>query len=65
MHRIEAEVAMEMTDIIVLIFIVGCFAAFMATLAWASRPPRRAGKPLPQSATSPLVRHTGNYSVSR
>jgi hypothetical protein len=56
---------MELTDIAVLIFIVACFAAFMATLAWASRTPRPSGKQLPPSATSRLARPTGNYSVSR
>ena len=55
---------MELTDIVVLVFIVACFAAFIATLAWASRAPRRAGKQLPRSAPSRLARHTGNYSVS-
>ena len=55
---------MELTDIIVLLFIITCFAAFMSTLAWASRPPRRAGKRSEQSAASGLPRQTGGYSIS-
>jgi len=55
---------MELTDIVVLIFIVACFAAFMTTPAWASRPPRRAGNRSGQSAASSLPRQTGGYSVS-
>lgn len=55
---------MELTDVIVLIFIVACFAAFMATLAWASRPPRPAGKQAARSEPSRLAGRTGNYSVS-
>lgn len=55
---------MELTDIVVLIFIVTCFAAFMATLGWASRPPRRSGKQSARSVGARLPGQSGNYSVS-
>jgi hypothetical protein len=56
---------MALTDVIVLIFIVTCFAVFMATLGWASRLPRPAGKRLaPQVSAPRLIRDTGNYSAS-
>ena len=55
---------MELTDIIVLIFIVTCFAAFMATLAWASRPPRRPRNRAVPQAGSRVIRQPGSYSVS-
>ena len=32
---------MSSTDIAVIVFILTAFGAFMATLAWASRPPRK------------------------
>jgi hypothetical protein len=54
---------MELTAIMVLVFIITCFAVFMTTLAWASRPPRRARKRSEQYATSGLPRQTGGYSV--
>jgi hypothetical protein len=56
---------MPLTDVIVLIFIVACFAAFMATLAWASRPPRPGKRLAPQVSAPRFTRHTGNYSASR
>jgi hypothetical protein len=55
---------MELTDLVVLIFIVTCFAAFMATLAWASRPPRRTGNRVAPPVSSGVTRQTGSYSVS-
>ena len=55
---------MELTDVVVLLFIITCFAAFMTTLAWASRPPRPAGDRSERSATSGLTRQTGGYSIS-
>jgi hypothetical protein len=54
---------MELTDIVVLVFIVACFAAFMATLAWASRPPRRTGNRLSPQVGSRVPRQTGSYSI--
>jgi hypothetical protein len=55
---------MELTDILVLLFIVACFAAFMTSLAWASRPPRRSGKQSAKSLTARLPGQSGSYSVS-
>jgi hypothetical protein len=55
---------MELTDILVLLFIVACFAAFVTSLAWASRPPRRSGKQTAKSVTARLRAQSGNYSVS-
>ena len=55
---------MELADIVVLLFIITCFAVFMTTLAWASRSPRRAGDQSARSATSGLPQQTGGYSVS-
>jgi hypothetical protein len=51
---------MELTDILVLLLIVACFAAFVTSLGWASRPSRRPGR----SAKSAAARQRGNYSVS-
>ena len=50
---------MELTDIVVLIFILTCFAAFMSTLAWASRPPRRTEKRLAPQVGSRVTPQAG------
>ena len=55
---------MELTDIVVLTFIMTCFAAFMATLAWASRPPHRTRDRLAPLVGSRATRQPRTYSVS-
>jgi hypothetical protein len=55
---------MSPTDIMVLSLILAGFGAFIVTLAWVSRPPRRAGKHLAEVVGSDITRQTGDYSVS-
>jgi len=58
---------MELTDAVVLVFILACFAVFMSTLAWASRPPRPASKGPARSvpASGAAIAGTNNFSVLR
>jgi hypothetical protein len=54
---------MLLTDILILAFIVFCFAAFIVTLAWASHPPRRSTKRSVRPVQSAFGGPSGPYSI--